>query len=260
MIPSKQNKTILQSVQRGLLIIKLFTAEKPVWGITEMSRELQLPKSTISRLIADLINEGYIKKAGRKYRLGLSLLNLSGVIMSQLELHHEAYEPLKSLVSKINENAHISTLQGTQLIYILKVESKQTIRLLSHVGHYRPVSCSSPGKLLLAYRSKAVVDQVIKEGLPKRGPNSVTDPEHFIKDLEKIRHDGFSVCIDEMNKDVISIAAPIKDYTGKVIASVSMAAPRHRIDKEDIPNYVQSLVRTGKEVSSKLGHIESMRL
>ena len=85
---------------------------------------------------------------------------------------------------------------------MLKVESKQTIRLLSHVGHYRPPSCSGPGKLLLAFQPTEIIDEVIKEGLPKRGPNSVTDPEQFIQQLKKIRQNEYCVCIDEMYDDV----------------------------------------------------------
>ena len=78
---------------------------------------------------------------------------------------------------------------------MLKVECKQTVRLLSHVGHHRPPSCSSPGKLLLAFQPKEIIDEVIKEGLPKRGPNSVTDPDQLIQQLQTIRKDEYCVCI-----------------------------------------------------------------
>lgn len=259
MTSSGQNKSILQSVQNGLLILKLFSKNKPIWGITEISKELQLPKSTISRLINDLIKEGYLKKTDKKYGLGLSMLSLTGVIMSQMELHREAFEPLKCLVNRIEETAHISTLEGTHLIYMLKVECKQTVRLLSHVGHHRPPSCSSSGKLLLAFQPQEIIDEVIKAGLPKRGPRSVTDPEQLLQELQTIRQDEYCICIDEMYDDVISIASPIKDYMGKVIAAVSTTGPKHRIHKELIPHYIEELVKTGKIISYKLGYIESLQ-
>ena len=258
MAPSIQNNSVLQSVQNGLLILKLFSKDKPIWGITEISKELQLPKTTVSRLIGDLVKEGYLKKADRKYCLGLSILSLTGVIMSHMEIHKEAFEPLKCLVNKIEETAHISTLEGTHLIYMLKVECKQTVRLLSHVGHHRPPSCSSPGKLLLAFQPKEIIDEVIKEGLPKRGPNSVTDPDQLIQQLQTIRKNEYCVCIDEMYEDVVSIAAPIKDYTGKVIASVSTIGPRNRIHEGVIPRYIEELIKTGKAISYKLGYMESL--
>lgn len=253
-----QNKSLLQSVQNGLLILKVFLKDKPVWGITDISRELQLPKSTVSRLVGDLVSEGYLQKVGNKYRLGLSILCLAGVNMSNLEIHREAFEPLKSLVSKIDESAHISMLEGIHLIYLLKVESKQRVRLLSHVGQHRPPSCSSSGKLLLAYQSREIIDAVIENGLPKRGPNSVTDPEQLLAELTTIKQAGYCVCIDEMHDDVVSIASPIRDYTGRVTASVSIAAPRQRIDEELIPHLIDEIVKTGTEISSRLGYMESL--
>jgi len=255
---SMKNKSILSSVQNGLSILKIFTKAKPILGITDISKELNLPKSTVSRLINDLLKEGYLKKEKSKYRLGLSVLTLSGVIMSHLDLHREAFEPLKSLVNKINEAARISTLEGTQLIYLLKVESNNhPVRLLSHVGHFRPPTCSGPGKLLLAYQSKGVINSIIQEGLPKRGPNSITDPVILIKQLKEIRENGYSVAINEMHDNAVSIAAPIKDYQGKVIAAVSVAIPSERVPTEKIPYLVDTLVSTGKEISIRLGYMET---
>lgn len=254
---SNQNKSVLQSVQNGLLLLRLFSKEKPIWGITEISKELRLPKSTVSRLIADLINEGYLKKINRKYSLGLSILSLTGVIMSQLEIHRESFHPLKCLVNKIEETANICMLEGTSLIYVLKVECKQAVRLLSHVGHHRPPSCSSAGKLLLAFQPKETIEKVLSEGLQQRGPKSVTDPKQLLQQLQMIKQNGYSVCIDEMYEDVVSIAAPIMDYTGKVIAAVSTAGPKSRIKEELIPDYIKELIKTGKSISYNLGYMET---
>jgi DNA-binding IclR family transcriptional regulator len=257
MTVTTQNNSVLQSVQNGLLILKLFSMDKPVLGITEISKELQLPKTTVSRLITELMKEGYLKKVNRKYSLGLSLLSLNGVIMSQLEIHREAFEPLKCLVNKTGETANICMLEGTNLIYVFKVESRQTVRLLSHVGHNRPPSCSSAGKLLLAFQPKEIVNDVINAGLPKRGPKSVTDPDHLFQQLKVIKQDEYSVCIDEMYEDVVSIAAPVKDYTGKVIAAVTIAAPKQRIPGNLIPLFIKELINTGKAISYNLGYMES---
>ena len=253
-----KNNSILSSVKNGLSIIKIFTKEKPIWGVTEICKELNLPKSTVSRLISELVDEGYLKKVGNKYSLGLSVLSLSGVIMSHLEIHREAHEPLRSLVRKVEENAHLSTLEGTQLIYLLKVECSQAVRLLSHVGHYRPITCSSPGKLLLAYQPSDVINEVISLGLTKRASESITDPHVLLERLNKIKQQGYDVSFNEMNEDVVSIAAPIKDYMGNVIASVSIAGPRNRIDDDLLPQYVNEIVKTGEIISHQIGYIESL--
>jgi IclR family transcriptional regulator, KDG regulon repressor len=259
LLSSKNDKTILQSVQNGLLILKLFSMEQPVWGLTDIANSLQLPKSTVSRLLNDLVLEGYLEKTKSKYRLGLSLLNLSGVLTSHLEIHREAMDSLYMLVAKLEESAHISILEGVNVVYIMKVECKHSVRLLSHVGKNNPATCTSSGKVLLSYESEEVIKKVIDSGLPKLGPNSITKPSDFLQQLLTVKKEGYSLCIDEMHEDVISIAAPIMDYTGNVIASVSVIGPRQRIPEEKIPAFIDETIKAGKEISSKLGFIEIHR-
>ena len=104
-----------------------------------------------------------------------------------------------------------------------------------------------------------MINEVIKKGLPKRGPNSVTDPQQLFSQLATIRQNGFSVCLDEMHDDVVSIAAPIKDYTGKVIASVSIAwVEDKRIPDEFISRFTNEIVKTGQEISYQLGYMGSL--
>lgn len=249
---------LLQSVQNGLKILRLFSMEKPVWGVTEIANTLQLNKSTVSRLIGDLVSEGYLEKTKNKYRLGLSLLCLSGVITSHLEIHREAQDSLKTLVSKLEETAHISILEESNITYLLKVECKHPVRLLSHIGKNNPATCTSSGKILLAHQSKEILHELIENDLPKMGPNSITDPKELLRDIDKVRNQGYSVCIDEMHEDVVSIAAPIRDYTGQVIAAVSVAGPRQRINNDKIPKFTEQIIKTGKEISIKLGFIESL--
>ncbi|MEX1029220.1 MAG: helix-turn-helix domain-containing protein [Paenibacillaceae bacterium] len=130
-----------------------------MWSITEIAKALQLNKSTVCRLAGDLVIEGFLQKTGTKYRLGLTLLGLSGVITSHLEIHREAKPVLINLVEKLEETAHISILEGTDITYLHKVECKHPIRLLSHVGKKNPASCTSSGKILLAFQSDKVVQE-----------------------------------------------------------------------------------------------------
>lgn len=251
---SKNNKTILTSVQNGISILKLFSKEQPVWGLTEIAISLQLPKSTVSRLVTDLVLEGYLEKIKSKYQLGLSLLGLSGVITSNMEIHREAIDSLKMLVQKLGESVHIAILEEANVVYILKEECKHPVRLLSHVGKNNPASCTSSGKVLLAYESTERVKQILESGLVELGPNSITNPEVLLNQLMLVKQNGFALCIDEMHEDVVSIAAPIKDYTEKVVAAVSVVGPKQRIDNEKISLFIDEVVKTGKEISSKLGY------
>lgn len=254
----KKDTSILQSVQNGLKIIRLFSVEKPIWGITEMSKELELNKSTVSRLVNDLIEEGFLQKKKNKYCLGLSLLCLSGVITSNLEIQREAKDTLQELVDKVEETAHLCILEGVHITYLQKVECKHPVRLMSHIGRNNPASCTSSGKVLLANQKDSVIENVIQAGLPKMGPNSVTDPKEFLHQLRVVKEQNYSVCIDELHDDIVSIAAPIYDYTGEVVAAISIAGPSQRIKTDHIPLYIDTVKNAGNEISAKLGYIESI--
>lgn len=247
--------SILQSVQKGLRILHLFTREKPVWGTTEIAAALELNKSTVSRLISDLLAEGYLQKEQNKYCLGYSLLYLSGVITSHLEIQRESKDIIKELVNHIGEAAHIAVLEGTGITYVHKAECQNPVELLSFIGRKNPVSCTSSGQVLLAFHKDNVIDYVIDAGLPRMGPNSVTDPEQFRSRLQQVKRQGYSICKDEMHENVVSIAAPIRDYTGEVVAAVSTAGTNQRINLDKIDPFKEAIIQAGKEISLQLGYI-----
>ncbi len=253
-----QEQSLLQSVQNGLKILRLFNMEKSVWGTTEIARELELPKSTVKRLLDVLCMEGFIEKGRTKYRLGLSMLNLSGVIKYHMEIKREAAEPLQALVDKMGETAMIPTLEGAKVIYLLKIECKQPLPLHGDIGDNNPATCSSSGKVLLAHMPKTKIEEILQDGMPKMGPNSVTDSEILMEQLQKVKEQRYCICIDEMHENSISIASPIRNYTGRVVTAVSLIGPRNRMSGRPISEFVEAIVKTAQDISYRLGYIESI--
>jgi IclR family KDG regulon transcriptional repressor len=249
--------SVLQSVRNGLRILQLFTSESPVWGLTEIANKLQLNKSTVSRLVTDLVAEGFLQKEEKKYSLGFSLLSMSGVITSHLEIHRESKDILKKLVADLGETAHIAILEGNEITYVHKIECQNPVRLLSSIGKKNPVSCTSAGKVLLAYKSNDRINSLIEAGLQQMGPNSVTDSDQLKAQLIQIKEQGYSICINEMHEDVVSIAASVRDYTGDVVAAVSVVGTRERIHDQKIHQFVETIIEAANEVSIRLGYIPS---
>jgi DNA-binding IclR family transcriptional regulator len=245
----------LQSVQNGLRIVKLFTHERPIWGITEIANKLQLNKSTANRLVTDLAAEGFLQKEQNKYTLGFSLLSISGVITSHLEIHRESKDILKKVVGDLGETAHIAVLEGNEITYVHKIECLDPVPLNSSIGKKNPVSCTSSGKVLVAFQKKNVISRVLEEGLPRLGPNSVTDPEQFIHQLSQVKEQGYCICINELHENSVSIAAPIKDYTGEVAAAISVVGSRERIDDQKITPFTATIIKAAEDISLRLGYI-----
>ena len=248
----------LSSVKNGLRILRLFSVEAPELGITEISKQLGLHKTTVHRLLTVLEKEGFVEKnkKNRKYRLGLSILHLSGVVDLHTEIFKDALPVLHALMNESGEAVHLSVLEDNRVVYLYKIECPHPVRLLSYIGRSNPCTCTSSGKVMLAFRPKATVENILRRGLPKYGPNSVTDPKEFVSQLAAIRQKGYAVCIDELHEGATSIAAPIRDYSGEVVAAVSIVGPNQRITPASIPRLIGLTCQAAHEISSLLGYCD----
>lgn len=252
----------LSSVRNGMKILRLFTADEPVWGVTEMAERVGLSKSSAHRLIATLHKQGYLEREKNgKYRLGLALLSLTGIITAQTELYRESLPILKELAEELGETVHINVLEGSHVVYLHKVECKQPVRLLSDIGKRNPAHCSSAGKVLLAYQGQEAICRFLqKNELRSYGPNTITDPEDLLDNLMQIKRQGYSIAVEEMHEGVVSIAIPVSDYTGEVTAAISVVGPLQRMTENRFSVYVKTLQKSGRKLSEKLGYIESVQL
>ncbi|MDV2883715.1 IclR family transcriptional regulator [Alkalihalophilus pseudofirmus] len=250
-----KTKKSLQSVHNGLMILHLFSTEKSTWGVTEISEELSLSKSTVSRLVSELVEEGFLEKNGMKYQLGVSVLCLSGVITSHSDIYSEAKPALETLAAKVNETAHISILEDSNITYLHKVECSQPIELLSSIGKTNPATCTSSGKVILAYQNDQVLNKILHYELVKCGPKSVTDKQILLNQLKEIKKQGYAICVNEMFDEVVSIAAPVRDFTGEVIAAVSIVGPLYRMKQIKFDDYIREVSLASNEISDKLGFL-----
>jgi IclR family transcriptional regulator, KDG regulon repressor len=252
----KQEESHLSSVKNALRILKSFTMDEPEKKISDLSASLGLNKSTVSRTMATLASEGFVYKdpETKKYRLGLSILSLSGIVNANMDVYRESQPILNKLVERLGETAHISVLDHLDVIYLLKVECNHPVRFLTHVGKRNPLYCTSSGKVLLAYSNEQLVHQVIEKGLQKFTKNTITSPEKLYAELKQIRENGYSFSIEEFTEGVTSIAAPIFDYSGKVIAALTVVGPIQRIQSSKIPEFAKKVIGAAMEISSRMGY------
>ncbi len=249
------DKRSLSSVSNALRILRSYTLDRPSQGITEIAASLGLGKSTVHRLVTTLTNEGFLVKEAdtQKYRLGYSVLTLSGVVTSSLDIYTEALPIVRKLVDSVGETAHIGIQDGHDVIYVMKIECNHQVRFLTHVGRRNPLYCTSSGKVLLAYKEHEFL-QEIEKSLVKRAPNTITDPVLLEHSLQKIRADGYATSFEELLEGVHSIAAPIRDYTGNVIAALNIVGPKQRMGRQKFPLLTRKVVEASQEISAKLGY------
>lgn len=246
---------LLSSVTNALRILRSFSMDEPELRVSDLAVSLGLSKSTVSRLLSTLAHEDFVIKNPEtsRYRLGLSVLALSGAATSSLEIHREAQHILFELVKELGETAHICVLEGMDTLYLHKVECKHPVRILTHYGKRNPAYCTSSGKVLLAYQSEDFIERMLENGLKSVTKYTTTNPNEFRENLKAIRDQGFAFSKNELLEGVVSIAAPVRDYSGKVIAAITVVGPVERIQPYKIRPYAKKIISASLEISDRLG-------
>ncbi len=246
----------LSTVKNALRILNHFSEEKPALRVSELAAELDMNKSAVSRLLSTLASEGFVIKdrETQKYRLGLRILTLNSIVTSQLEINREARPILKELVREVGEAAHIAVLEDHEVVYLEQVECQHPVRILSYVGRRNPAHCTSSGKILLAFQKPEFVERLLQNGLIRYSQTTVTDPDILREQLADIRASEFCSSNGEFLDDVVSFAAPVRNYTKRVVAAVSVIGPKHRI-KPPMHAFIKTKVmKAAKEISRNLGY------
>ncbi|MEH7113764.1 IclR family transcriptional regulator [Neobacillus niacini] len=252
----QEQENVLSSVKNAIKIMRSFKMDEPQKGVRELAAELGLGKSSVQRILATLASEGLVKKNAEthKYELGLSVVELSSIVLGNIDLHTEALPILTNLANKCGETSHLAILEENHIVYLCKVECKNSYKLQTHLGLQNYTHCTSSGKLLLAHSGSYIVDLVTRNGLDSLTPHTITDPDVFRQELEMIRNQGYSVSVEEYNLGVTSVSAPVRDHTGKVIAAINLVGPSPRFSKQRINHFANELIRSGELISERLGY------
>ncbi|OLN21791.1 IclR family transcriptional regulator [Domibacillus antri] len=247
---------LLSSVKNALRILRSFSMEEPEKKVNELAESLGMNKSTVSRMMTTLASEGFVYKdqKTKKYRLGISALALSGIASSQLDISRESQSVLKELVETIEETVHLSVLDQLEVMYLEKVECQQPVRVLTYVGGRNPAYCTSAGKVILAFSEKSLTEKVIADGLKSYTEYTITDPADLYEHLEQIRESGYAYSIEELQEGVTSVAAPVFDHTGSIVAALSVVGPKQRIQPHKIPVFAKRISIAAVEISARLGY------
>lgn len=253
----EKSEYVVQSVDRALDILEAFNYSEEELGVTELSHKLNLHKNNVFRLLATLETRGYIeqdKKTGN-YRLGIKIFEVANVFLHHLGLRRQARPILEELVGKCNETAYLAVTDGMDVVYVLMHETSHTVRVIPRLGHRLPAYCTASGKVQLAYESQDRLLQLLKDRpLRKLTRNTITDLDRLREHLGEVVRQGFAVDNEELEDGVCCVAAPVRDYSHRVVAGVGLSGPMSRFSPERIQNDLVPLVKeAGVKISQRLG-------
>ncbi len=246
----------LKSLRKAMRILECFSFQDPRRPLTEIARCAGFPLSTTHRILATLRDVGLVEQEGGRdlYRLGLKLLELGSMVLANMEVHREALPFIEELVRETGETVHLGVFDGAQVVSIEKMDSPHGLASNITIGKGAPAYCTGVGKALLAFQPEAVVDHVCRLGLVAYTPQTITDPTKLRKELAQVRSLGYAVDSMEHQPDVRCVAAPIRNYSGNVIASLSVSGPATRIPKDRIPGLAERVREVAAKLSARLGY------
>lgn len=232
-----EEKNPIQVADRLFLVMETLAETGPA-GLIDLSNRLNLHKSTVHRLLNSLIYMGYARQEQEtgKYSLTFKILEISNKVLNKVDVLEIARPHLKRLMQQTGETVHFVQIDGTEAVYIDKVESHQnSVRMVSKVGSRIPLYCSGVGKAMLATMKPEAVKKLWEASdIHRLTPHTIIDYSSFLQDLEDIRKRGYALDNEENEEGVRCIAACLTDFKGKAKYAFSISAPVNRMTDERI--------------------------
>ncbi|MHB1986461.1 MAG: IclR family transcriptional regulator domain-containing protein [Acidimicrobiales bacterium] len=221
---SSRRGEFVQSLERGLAVIRAFGPDRTRLTLTEVGQATGLTRAAARRFLLTLVALGYVRSEGREFSLRPSVLELGYAYLSGLGLPEVAMPFMDELVSEIQETSSIAVLDGNEIVYVANVAPRRVMTINVSIGGREPAYCTSLGRVLLAARSDAEVEQYLETvKLVPFTRTTVTDMAKFRDALESIRRDGYSLIDGEYESGLVALAVPVRDAGGNVVAAMNVS-------------------------------------
>src|SRR5579864_3815469 len=232
------------AVERALAMLESVAQEPEGLSNAEISRKLKIPKSSASYILRTLEKQNYLNRDALtgKYRVGLKILSLSRGALSGIDVREVALPIMRHLMEKTHLTCHLAVLDGPEAVYIEKVEPEGFIRMDTWVGRRMRVHATSVGKALVAHIPQEQLEEILrKSGMEKRTPKTIVTLPRLIKDLEKVRAQGYAVDDEENNLGARCVAAPIFDERAAIEASLGLSGTTQQVSEQTMPRILEAL-------------------
>lgn len=246
---------LVRSVGRACEILDALYAAGGEAPLREISQRVGLNKSTVHGILATLQHMRYVgQTASGSYTLGLRLLELGNATVARLDLRNQASDILRELVLRFEETAHLVMLDGTDVVYIDKVESTQSMRIVSQVGKRLPAACTGVGKAILASLPSEELDRLLEiTELRAFTRNTITDKVRLREHLAEVHRRGYAIDDEEILDGLRCVAAPIFNHTGACIGAMSISGPSVRMGPSRIEEMIPVVCEAAHEVCRRMG-------
>jgi DNA-binding IclR family transcriptional regulator len=253
---ANKNGVTVQSVVRALEILELFEKNSEL-SISEISEKMDLSKSTVYGLVNTLTTKGFLEQfdVTKKYKLGIKNFELGNYVKKRMDLRMEARPYLEDIINKFHETIHIAKHYQGEVVYIDKIEGSDFSIVSSQIGHRAPMYCTGVGKVQLAYLPEEYLERyVFSKPMKKYTKNTIVTKEDFLKELEKVRQNGYAIDDEEIEIGLRCVAVPILGQGSNILAGISVSAPTGRMSDEKVDCISKELKEISKKLSKQMGY------
>jgi IclR family transcriptional regulator, pca regulon regulatory protein len=232
---SERESYFVQSLERGLAVIRAFGEERPELTLSEVAHETGLTRAAARRFLLTLADLGYVRADGRRFALSPRVLELGYAYLSSIGLPEIAEPHLERLAAEVRESSSVSVLDGDDIVYVARVPTSRIMRVAINVGTRFPAHATSMGRVQLAALPDAELDAFLdRVELRPLTAHTLTDPAKLRAELARIRSQGWALVDQELEEGLRSVAAPIRDRTGRVVAAVNVSAHASRASRDTV--------------------------
>lgn len=255
----KRGQYTVEALAKGLRVLSLFTRRRPMWRLRDIAQATGIPTPTAFRIVATLVDEGYLQQlSSGAYRPDVKTLTLGGAALRASDLASLATPRLQRLGDETGETTNLAVLSGDRILYVVRLRNADLVTANIQVGSTLPAAFTSIGKLLLAYTAETdaaeIIESAAEPGL--RGPNAIHEPAALRAELVRIRELGWSLQDEELTLGLRSVAAPVRDADGGIVAGINIAVQssawsRARLQSELLP----AVLAAADDISALLGWV-----
>lgn len=253
----REQSVIVQSVDRAIGIINLFTGPVAELGITDIAGQMELSKSTVYGLVNTLAAAGYLEQnpESKRYRLGLKLFELGSLVRERMDLREIARPYLKELSVSFGMTVHMGLYRDWEMVYIDKVDAPNQRIIYSQVGKRAPMYCTGIGKAVLANLNDEDIQHILstqpREALTR---NTKTEASQIMEELAQVRQQGYAVDYEEVEIGLSCVAVPVFDDQKKPVAAISISSSAAVLEQEKIQEAAGYLKKAAGGISRRLGY------
>jgi DNA-binding IclR family transcriptional regulator len=242
------------AVARALDVLCAFECPPHEFGASQLARQLGMTKNHTFRLLKTLEAHGFVQRIEDRYRVGVRAFEIGQLAITHLDVVRIARPVIFSLHEQTGETVHLAVLDNLEAVCVERIESQHAVRLSADIGRRFPLHAGACPKVLLAHLPPAQRDEVLRRELPAFTRHTATDPSTLRQELEEIVRCGYGISDEDLDLCAAAVAAPIRDWSGHVVAAISAAGPIERVKHQLRTTLCIQVVAAAERISNQLGY------